>query len=357
MIRHGRADRMLLLTLLTGAILCLAGGCSKKLVVAQMPPFWTPDLKVIAVIPFQNHTGTRNAGKAVSQQLAGAMIENGTYTVYDRNQVEKLMAERDWQIYQGDADAMAARLQGKADALLLGSVNTYSAASANPEWRVTQVTYTDANGNPYTQPERWLYEHNEGVVAVTAQLVKIHSGDASGGRVYGQPLYGTGEVFGRAVSESNPPPQYTKPQMDAATCLASARSQAVAQLVEKFAVVTKEIKVEKDSLKTAGKNALGQWEKQDKFAQGRPVHIVLKLPPAADRNIFRIAVMDKDEQQVFFDEKNFTYSAGSLAGQSLTVNEPLPCGDYKVLLFSRFQEKAALDCKFEVQPQGEEDDD
>ncbi len=348
MIRHGCAPRMLPLALLTGAMLCLAGGCSKKLVVAQMPPFWTPDLKIIAVIPFQNHTGTRGAGRAVSDQLAATLVENGTYRIYDRAQVESLMTERDWQIAQGDPNAAAAKLQGKAQALLVGSVSTYSASSANPEWRFTPVNYTDANGNPYTQNVRWLYEHNESIVAVSAQLLRVPGGE---------PLYGTGEVFGRAVSESTPPPQYTKPQMDPATCLASARSQAVAQLVEKFAVVTKEIKVDKDSLKTAGKNALGQWEKQDKFAQGRPVHIVVKLPPAADRNIFRIAVMDKDQQQVFFDEQNFAYNAGSLAGESLTVNEPLPCGEYKVLLFSRFQEKPALDCKFEVQPQGEEDDD
>jgi hypothetical protein len=327
----------------------LFSGCSKKLVVAQVPPFWTPDLKVIAVIPFENHTGTRGAGRAVSDQLAATLVENGTYRIYDRAQIESLMTERDWQIAQGDPNAAAAKLQGKAQALLVGSVSSYSATSANPEWRFTPVNYTDANGNPYTQNVRWLYEHNEGVVAVSAQLLRVPGGE---------PLYGTGEVFGRAVSESTPPPQYAKPQMDASTCLASARSQAVGQLTEKFAVVTKEIKVDKDALMTARKNALGQWEKHDKFAMGRPVNVVLKLPAAADRNLFRIVVMDADEQQVFFDEW-ITYQAGnSLSGQTVALDGvDLPCGKYKVKLFTKFQEKAPLDTKFEVKPRGETEDD
>jgi hypothetical protein len=67
--------------------------------------------------------------------------------------------------------------------------------------------------------------------------------------------------------------------------------------------------------------------------------------------------MDEDQKQVFFDEQNFSYTAGSLDGEALAVQEPLPCGKYKVLLFSRFQEKAALDCKFEVWEENEEDDD
>jgi hypothetical protein len=322
--------------------LLLLGGCSKKLVVAQVPSFWTRDLKVIAVIPFENLTGTQGAGRAVSDQLAATLVQNGTYKVYDRAQVQSLMTERDWQIAQGDPNAAAAKLQGKAQALLVGSVSTYAGTRAQPEWRVTPVNYTDANGNPYTRNVRWLYEHNEGTVAVAAQLIRVPGGE---------PIYGTGQVFGRAVSESTPPPSYTKPQMDAHTCLASARQQAVHQLTEHFAVVTKEIKVDKDSLKTARRNAVGRWEKQDKFAPGQPIAIVLKLPPSADRNIFRIVVLDEDEQQSFYDQEVTFGRDHCMTGQAIEVPAgQMPPGKYKVKLFSRFQEEAALETKFEIDP-------
>ncbi|HUU91061.1 MAG TPA: hypothetical protein VM238_07610, partial [Phycisphaerae bacterium] len=54
------------------------GGCTKKIVVTQYPSFYTPQLKSIVVVPFQNGTRDPAAGQVMADKFATALMANGT---------------------------------------------------------------------------------------------------------------------------------------------------------------------------------------------------------------------------------------------------------------------------------------
>ncbi len=321
------------------ALAVSAGGCKKKLVIVQYPEFYTPDLKVIAIAPFKNHTEHPSAGRSISDQLAAKLVHNGTYQVLDRGRLQELMSEQDLMTLRGQTPPGLDKLQGTAQAILVGSVTSYSATNTTPEYRQAVVPMLDANGNTYNQQVTWTYVRNEAVVAASAQLLRIPDG---------KPIYGTGDVIGRMTSESTPPPEQAPPAMDPNACLAQARSQAVTQLTEHFAVVQKEIEVDKDALTTAAAPG-AHVEKTDKFFADSPVFIVVRLPDLAGRNTFDIIVMNRETKQNLC-KYELTWQAGNqIAGQAIEIPPgKLPPGTYEVRLFSRYQQKHALDTKFEI---------
>lgn len=138
--------RILLLGLLAGVL--SAGGCSAKIWVIQTPDFYTPKLKTIAVVPFRNQTDWRGAGDILGDKLASALMANGAYTVFNRNDLKTVLDEQDIaRALSGDPAAVAAKLRNpkEVQAILTGTVTTY-AATSNSQNRQDPVYATNAQG-------------------------------------------------------------------------------------------------------------------------------------------------------------------------------------------------------------------
>ena len=101
--------RLACLILLAAAGLC---GCSKEIPIVQYPAFWRPELKSIAVTPFRCASGQEEAGNVLADKLAAALVANGTYRVFNRNELKTILDERDLQIAFGqDSEAAAKQFQ------------------------------------------------------------------------------------------------------------------------------------------------------------------------------------------------------------------------------------------------------
>ena len=87
-------------------IAAVLGGCTKEITIIQYPPFWTPDLKSIAVLPLKYRN--RQIGEALADQLANSLRATGTYRVFNPTEVADMAKMQDMQIAFGsDQVAMA----------------------------------------------------------------------------------------------------------------------------------------------------------------------------------------------------------------------------------------------------------
>jgi len=284
-----RLAKKLVLYLAVGCLITATAGCSKKIWITQYPEFYTPDLKTIVVVPFRNQTGVRDAGNNVADRLAAAMAANGTYTIFNRNDLKAVMDERDVQIAFGsDTDAAAAKFRklGNVQAILIGAVNTYAATSNSQRKQDPIYSYHPQTGARYVSGyKRYVWTRNEANVAVTASLIRVSDGKT---------IYSTmSPATGNAWAEGSPP------KYDVYACLNTATNYAVGQLLEHFAVVRKEIKVEIDkALRTASELYDDKWTYQDTFKDtDEKMYVVVTLPAVCDRNRFKITIIRKGERE------------------------------------------------------------
>ncbi len=278
--------RKVLLALLAGAV-STAAGCSKKIWVIQTPDFYTPDLKTVAVVPFRNQTDWTGAGDIISDKLAAALMANGAYRVFNRNDLRTLLDEQDLQLAFGSDDAAAAQTLaklGNVQAVLVGTVTTY-AATSNSQRRQDPIYATDRQGNRYVAGyRRYVYTRNEGNVQATASLLRTADGTT---------IAATAEpAWSRVWAEGSPP------RKDAQACVAEAAASTVRQLVEQFAPVRKQVSINASkALRTASELYDNKWTFTDTFAAtDEQMYAVVELPPACDRNPFKLTVVRKDER-------------------------------------------------------------
>jgi len=284
-VRFPKAIGLLLLL----AVIPGVGGCSKKIQVVQVPEFWTPELKTIAVVPFTNATRDRGAALVVADALAAALRTNGTYRVYNRNELEQLLNERDRQIAFGSDPAAAAKQISaipNVQAILVGTVNTYAVDRQVDHRKQPQYAY-DENGNPYVIGYvQYDFVRNTGSASVSASLIRVPSGS---------PIQSTpGAVHQEYFSEGSPP------RLSEHSCRELAVRDVVGAMVEQFAVVRKVIEVkEKEALRLSTGLFEGKWEEADQFSiHDNQMFVVVSLPPAADRNRFRIGIVPKGGREV-----------------------------------------------------------
>lgn len=286
--------------LLAGVCAC-STGCTKRIWITQRPQFWTEEMSKmrIAVVPFRNRTRNRYAAEALSDELAYALSANaqasGSYAgVLNRNDIAALLDQRDLQLALGKSNAdLASQFRGVAaanvDAILVGTVTTYSATSRNERRRRKRKRY-DNNGNVIgVRWESYVHTRNEAVVTATAALIRVRDGSI---------IHAT----------SSPPPtwqqwaQGSPPKLSRQACLTIARSKVVAQLVAHFAVTRRQIKVTvgKD-FRTARDLYDNKWNWSKKFSpSAEKAFIVLRLPPVCDRNQFRITIIRADQREDLF---------------------------------------------------------
>jgi hypothetical protein len=267
--------------------LSAAGGCSKKIWVTQVPDFYTPKLQTVAIAPFRNKTKWQGAGDIISDKLAAALAANGAYRVYNRNDLKTVLDEQDLQTALGGGAAAAGQLKKleNVQAILTGTVTTYSATSSSQS-RQDPVYATDNNGNSYVAGyRRYVYTRNEGNVTVTATLIRTKDGSA---------IAATGEpLWARVWAEGSPPSK------DQHACVSEADMNVVDQLVETFAPVRKQVSVDPDkALRLASELYDNRWTYTDTFkASDKKMFVVVELPPACDRNDFKITIVRKDQHE------------------------------------------------------------
>jgi len=323
-----RSSRVVLIGLLLAG-LSMAAGCTKKIWVVQIPDFYTPDLKTVAVAPFRNQTDHQGAGDIISDKVASGLMANGTYKVFNRNDLKTLLDEQDLQIALGSDQAAAAGQLQKLEnvqAILIGTVTTYSATSDSQPKQDPVYAY-DAKGNPYIAGYRtYVWTRNEGNVSVTANLVRTRDGTT---------IAATAEpAWARFWAEGSPA------QKDAHACLADAASSAAQQLVETFAPVRKQVKIsEGQALRTASELYDNEWTFTDQFpATADKMYVVVELPPTCDRNSFRLTVVRKDQredlaaQDIRWSKENKSF--GYLFNPSEIAAKGGGPGDYEIKFYS-----------------------
>jgi hypothetical protein len=257
-------------------------------VITQVPEFYSPELKAIAIAPFRNQAKWPGAAEIVSDNVAAGLMANGSYKVFNRSDLKTLMDESDLAVALGaDATAAAGKLKKltQVQAILVGTVATY-AGTTSSQPRQEPVYATDKRGNSYIAGYRsYVWTRNEGNVSVTAALIRVSDGTT---------IYATAQpVWSRVWAEGSPA------QKDRNACLAEAAASVAVQLVETFAPVRKEINVDPSkALRTATELYDNKWTYSDKFkATDDRMYVVVALPASCDRNQFRLAVVRKGQRE------------------------------------------------------------
>jgi hypothetical protein len=282
------------------SLLLITGCGEKKIVITNFPSFYKGQIKVIAVAPFRNATGEKDVGNIISDAVAAQLAVNGTYKVYNRNDLGVLESERDLRTEMGLDNAKIAaafRKAGKVQAVLVGTVNIYKTNQTQtpkqepiygmqPYYVGSQLMYRTV----VTGYRRYTLIRNDANVVVTARLIRV----ADGAPIYATP----NPIRGTYWAQGSPPP------MDGYACLSNATTIAVNQLVRTFAVTSQQIEVKPSrDFRTASELYDNKWTYTDRFSAGATKgYIVLQLPAVCDRNRFRLTIVRKDVREDLHSE-------------------------------------------------------
>ncbi len=279
--------------LLTAAL----AGCSKQIWIVQYPEFYQEgEIKSVAVMPFRCPAAARSAGGVIiADRFAAALTNNGTYQrVYNRSDLKALLAEHDLKDLLSDNPISAAKALKKvtnAHAMITGSVTTYSATSRDEPRKEPQYQYDDDGKRRLVGYRRYVHTRNEANIAVTASLIRVSDGTS----IYALPAPAAARIY----SQGSPP------RVDARGCLSIATGHVVRQLLERFAVVRKKVKIHtQKTVRTASGRYDNKWEWSGKFsAAADRMLVVVDLPPQCDRNHFRLAIVPKVSREVLAEQQ------------------------------------------------------
>ena len=338
MVKCGKNPRFAPAVLVT--LVAAAAGCDVTMTVRQYPQFYTPELKTVAVLPLSNGSLHPAAGPFVTDRLVAALKENGTYEVLAPKDLQAGLAAAGINLPSEAEDAVLAeslRRLGGVQAFVTGRVMAFSTDSY---WRAHVDDYDGFYGGYYTRyhlsyghphyglgfryPIYTYYPYGQAYVAVDVAMV-----DVATGRTLHAPL---GPVGGRVRSDGGRLP--TSDEL-----LGEATSRAAQGIVEQLAVVSKEVKVN-----PARDLRTGRLAKDDKLkftddfrADEEEMRVVLRLPPQADRNRFRVSIARKGRPEELAEEsfawsrkdesRPFVFSPRKLAGAA-------GAGQYEVRFYS-----------------------
>ncbi len=264
-------------------VVAMLAGCSAEIPIVEYPQFWTPELKSIAVIPFD--AANKQQGEAFADELANTLRANGTYTVFNPAEVKGMLKVQDLQIAFGsDKAAMEAQLRKieslDVQAVMFGRVTNDQTKSE--KYTKMEPIY---DWDPYTK--QYVYKgdrpvvmtRNESTVTATASLLRAKDS---------RQIHATASCGWKQTEDAQ------VPSKTAAECHAICVSQTVAQLVREFAVTRQVVKVnpnEAFKIVASEKCYDGKWEERKSFSsEDKCMYVVLSLPVQADRNKFRITI-------------------------------------------------------------------
>jgi len=345
-----RSRRLVGLPVALPVLAAVLAGCGKDIPVTQFPPFYTPDLKAVAVVPFEDRTGRPAAGQGLAVKVAAALAARRTYTVYGPGELASLAGAVDPAALQAgrlDGLIQALRARGQVQAVLAGTVTLFDVVQST-QWRERPVYYVDRRGRRrISHNEPYQHTRNVATVDASARLIRV----ADGAELHGTPP-GLGRV--KVVSES-PEDGGGPPPLSQAQCLTSAIEHCADRLAEPFAISYRKVRAGRNALRTAHRIEGDEWKGGKKFRPtDKRLIVVVKLPPEADRNTFRMDITRKGAEQVLASHE-FTWqrqwSAGPGEGFEFDLQDVLTRGGgpgkYAVVLYAG--DRAALKTEFKVE--------
>lgn len=328
-----RSHRWVMLYVLAAASLFSTVGCGggskkDKIWIYQIPDFYAPELKRVAVLSFADPPGRPGVGRRIGDQVAALLTNNRTYEVYTREHLRDILAEKD--LADADIiDADTAMEIGKAksvQALIVGRCNRFDCTTRREtRYNAVPIFGNDANGNViitgYNQvPYQWV--RHEAFVNCNVTVIDCKTG--------------------RHIAAVNDPMNFwadgSPPKYNAQDCMNAAEQNAVINIVRGLAVTRTEIKLKGDPVKTATELYDNKWDFQRNIPGEREnFFVVIKLPPEADRNQFKVTIVPKEGRDVLA-EQEFTWSKQyERFGYSFPVKPLLDkngYGEYKAKLYS-----------------------
>lgn len=288
------------------AVLLAVGGCTAEVTVRQYPGFYDPALKSIAVVGFANDTLRPRAGEFLAGRLAAALKANGTYAVAGPRELRARLRAAGLDLPdEADPQTLAATLRklGGVQAVVTGSVRAFGAD------RVSYLDLDDGYSWGYGAGH-WGYRRRFGWgigytyrrhtdtrahVAADAALIRV----ADGTTIHATPA----PVAARVRSRAHPPKLTDE-------VLAQASDAVAGAIVEAFAVVPKTLRLNvAKALRTARRTRDGRLKFTDDFRTSEAeMVVVLRLPPPAGRNPFRLAVAARGADEPLA-ERDFVWSA------------------------------------------------
>ncbi|MBN2563278.1 MAG: hypothetical protein JXQ75_20350 [Phycisphaerae bacterium] len=271
-----------------------------KIWVYRYPDFYRPELKRVAVLPFADRTRSHGVGERISDKVSAILTNNGTYEVYTRAHLKDILAERDLAdagIIDADVAMEIGRLKS-VQALVCGVCDRYETTTRN-ETRYKPVAVWGKNAQGQRVITGWKkepYQWTQHDAFVECQAVVIDTA--------------TGQQLTAVRDPSSDKTSGSPPKQTTADILRSAEEDQVNRIVQAIAVVRTPIKLKGTVLKTATDLYDQEWDWQKQILpEDGHFFVVVKLPPEADRNNFKITIVPKDERQILA-EHSFVWAKG-----------------------------------------------
>jgi hypothetical protein len=270
----------------------------KSIPVTHYPQFYTPELKAVVVVPFQDRTGWPKCGTILAGEVAAALAKRKTYKVYgpaDLASLAGVVDPADLQAGRLDGLIQTLRARGKVQAVLTGTVAQYKVVQ-NIEERNRSTSKINQEGITTLHNEPYQHKINVATVGVSVRLIRVS--DAS--ELHSMSLEGWPvEVASESLDDQGGPPPLTKAQ-----CITLATKKCVDRLTEPLAIIDR--KISSGALRTAlwYKGRLRYIVKCHPAA--KRLIVLVELPAEADRNAFRVDITRKDAQQALAS-RDFTW--------------------------------------------------
>lgn len=333
-------EHRIALVLVVGAAMLGCEGCSKSFTARKYPTFYDPNLRTVAVLPFQNDTGMRGAGTLAAHSLADALRVNGTYKVVTPQALQRRLKQK------GQAglsrtdyrqDARELRQLGGIQAFITGRVLPTSAINGlypppypYPPYHPTESIrngraryefvaededreeeenegYDEDFGDgfedfysPFYYPY-WYWNspyaygpeyYTEAYVSLEASMVRV----SDGAILYrtSVPIQARADV---SVSRGTAP----------TSAAIEAMNRATADLVRDLAAVSTQV-APRSGLKTAIGGTDGQWAFRNTFSPGdQKMYVVVQLPASVAHDTFRLTIAPRGRPDDIVVAKDFTW--------------------------------------------------
>ena len=345
------------------ALWIFSAGCGKTFKVQQYPVFYNPDIRQVAVLPFENQTNTRGVGLLVADNLTAALVANGTYQVTGPRQLREFLKTSKIQPSTPNAQTAQDLAAKNYQAFITGRVLRQSDIIQiqnlwynEPYFGMWDYGFYDDDdfgeeeeGDDDPDPpfpygyyySNWYYPYyyeydSAAYIAATASVVSVPQGSV---------------LFSTTAEASADVPGGSRHARRSA--LQAALKKLSTRLVDELAVVPVKIKVYQDKdLKTADRQINGKWNFVNTFSENEEsMYVVLCLPAQAAYNDFVLWIVPEHESYQPIIEKriqwptgrycnSFEFSPREIAAQ----NGP---GHYSVLF--KYQGKTIMARNFKIE--------
>ncbi|MCE5325643.1 MAG: hypothetical protein LLG01_04450 [Planctomycetaceae bacterium] len=266
------------LTVLLAAL--AVGGCTADMrdtvVIAHFPPFYTPDLKTIAVAPFDPGSGDPRSADIVAAAAAQALAEDGTYTVIGGLRLERMARSHGVELGRYDSPQVIAgklkQIPG-IQAAVVGKITQLTTGN-NVNLGGASSSFNEIWDNNYTGRQKGVANK----VALKADVVMI--GVDRPFTAHARAL--TGEFASAGVDH---------PEMSVDQCLGEAAKSMGGQLAQRFVAKSEKVAVYFNrTLTVEAQTSPGKTAAARYFNADQEMIVQVRLPAQCQYNRMRLAV-------------------------------------------------------------------